>query len=162
MKVVCNSSVLISLTTLTQLSLLKKKFGEIIVPKAVYIEVVEEGGEREGAREVKSSKWIKVEEVKDAALVKLLSAELDKGESESIALAHEISADLVLLDEKDARQRAERLELRVLGTVGILIWAKKKGYIKSLKGQLDLLQDKAKFRISQLVYEKALESVGEL
>lgn len=161
MKVLADSSVLINLSLIKQLSLLRKKFGEIIIPRAVWIEVVEEGKNREGALEVKNSTWIKVVDVKDIALVKLLSTDLDKGESEAIALAHEINAKLILLDEKDARKRAELLGLKVLGTVGILLLAKRSGYIESLKVQLDDLQQKAKFRISQSLYEKALKEVDE-
>jgi predicted nucleic acid-binding protein len=51
--------------------------------------------------------------------------ELDEGEAEAIALCREQQAELVLLDEKDARRVVRRLGLAVLGTVGVLIWAKR-------------------------------------
>jgi len=54
---------------------------------------------------------------------------IDYGEAEVIALALEKKTDLVLLDEKEAREVAERLGFRVLGTVGLLIWAKREGLI---------------------------------
>jgi len=128
LKVVADSSVLIGLGTIGQLGLLQKKWGEIIVPRAVWKEVVEEGAGQPGAREVASANWIKIENIRDQAIAKLLQGELDEGEAEALALAKEIGADIVLMDEKDARQAAERLDLRVLGTVGILIWAKRKGH----------------------------------
>jgi predicted nucleic acid-binding protein len=84
-------------------------------------EVVIEGKGQPGSQEVQSSKWIRVQEVNDQSFVRLLEIELDRGESEAIALACELKADLVLLDEKDARLRGKRVGLRILGTIGILI-----------------------------------------
>ena len=57
---------------------------------------------------------------------------------------------------------AQRLGLKILGAVGILIWAKRAGLIASLREQLDALRNRAKFRLSQLVYEEALRAVGEI
>ena len=70
----------------------------------------------------------------------------DYGEAEVIALALEKKTDLVLLDEKEAREVAERLGFRVLGTVGLLIWAKREGLIKSVQENLDALREEAGFR----------------
>jgi predicted nucleic acid-binding protein len=160
-KVVANSSVLISLGAIQQLTLLRQRFSEVLIPQAVWQEIVIEGKGQPGAQEVQSSDWIKVQKVKDRAIVQLLQAGLDRGESEVIALAQEVGADLVLLDEKDARAAAERIGLKVLGTIGILIWAKKAGHIPNLQEQLDALRDKAKFRISTELYNQALKVVGE-
>jgi predicted nucleic acid-binding protein len=122
---------------------------------------VEQGGERPGAREVAKAKWITVRDVTAQEIVQLLEMELEEGEAEAIALAHEIGARVVLLDERDARRAAKQLGLRVLGTVGILIWARRAGEIASLREALDELQARAKFRISRSLYERALREVGE-
>jgi len=161
MKVIADSSVLISLSAINQLELLRKRFSEVAIPQAVQEEVVIEGKGQPGSQEVQSSDWIKVQEVKDRSLIQLLEVELDGGESEVIALGYEVNADLVLLDEKDARLRAKRLGLKVLGTIGILIWAKKTGHISSLQEQLNALRDDAGFRISTELYQQALKSVSE-
>lgn len=161
MKAVANSSVLINLSAIQQLDLLRKRFPEVWIPRAVWQEVVVEGQGQAGAQEVQAADWIKVQEVKDQAIAQLLQADLDLGESEVIALAREVGADLVLLDEKDARLAAKRVGLKVLGTIGILIWAKQAGHISSLQEQLDALQEKAKFRISPELYEQALKAVSE-
>jgi len=145
MKVVADSSVLISLSAL---DLLRKRFSEVTIPQAVQEEVVIEGTGQPGSQEVQSSNWIRVQEVQDRVFVQLLEAELDQGESEAIALARELNADLVLLDEKDARSKARQIGLRILGTIAILVWANKAGHIGSLQEQLNALRDKAKFRIS--------------
>ena len=162
MKTVSNSSVLISLSTIGKLFLLPKRFADgIIIPKAVWAEVVEAGSGRPGSVEVSSAKWISVQEAADRSLVNLLRIELDQGEAEAIALAHEVKANIALLDERDARNAAGKLGMRVLGTVGILVWGKKAGLIESLRTEMDLLESKAKFRLSQPLRARALSETGE-
>jgi len=133
-----------------------------LVPKAVWREVVEEGKGQPGAQEVANAGWIEVAEVKNRAVVEVLLAHLDRSEAEVIALAQERQADLVLLDEKEAREFAERLGLRVLGTLGLLVWAKREGLIAVVREQLDALRREAGFRISSELYRRVLEEVGEL
>jgi len=162
-KVVCNSSVLISLSAIGRLNLLRKIFtkDEILIPNAVWKEVVLDGGERQGVQEVKSAEWIHRESVKDTTMVKTLQAYLDLGEAEAITLAKETGATLIVLDEKDAREIAERLDLKLLGTIGVLIRAKRKGHVQSLRDELDLLKDKGKFWITEELYKEALREEKE-
>ncbi len=163
MKVVANSSVLISLSAINQLDLLKHRFHDgVAIPRAVWREVVETGEGQIGSEKVRSSKWIKVIDVKDSNFVNLLRVELDEGEAEAITLFREIQADIILLDEKDGRKIARRLGQKVLGTVGILLWAKKNGKIDSLEEHLNLLQRNGKFRLGNAVYQRALEIAGEV
>ncbi len=164
MKVVIDSSVLIGLASISQLHLITDvlEVEEVIIPAAVWREVVEEGQGRKGAKEVQAAEWISTETVDDQRLVKLLRTQLDAGEAEAISLAGETNADLVLLDEKEARETAKEMNLQVLGTVGILIKAKKASEINCLQKELDQLKTKANFRISKSLYRKALSEVGEL
>ena len=76
-------------------------------------------------------------------------------------MALEMGARLILLDEKEAREFARKLGLKVLGTIGLLIWAKKEGIIDNLKVYLDALQMKAGFRVSQQLYKQVLKEVSE-
>lgn len=92
----------------------------------------------------------------------LLKMALDSGEAEAIALAKEIHAELILLDERAARKIAKSLRLDVLRTVGLLIRARQIEKIISLKDVLDQLRSDAKFRISETLYKLALETVGEV
>ncbi|MBC6481025.1 MAG: DUF3368 domain-containing protein [Hormoscilla sp. GM7CHS1pb] len=148
MKAVTNSSVLIALSTIGQLSLLHQRFPEgLLLPQAVW-------------REVASALWLTRRAITNDALVTLLRMELDEGEAEAIALYLEEPVEAILLDEKNARKVARRMGLPVLGTLGVLIWAKKNGLIPSLREQLDALR-LGKFRLSQLVYQEALNKVGE-
>jgi uncharacterized protein len=163
LKAISNSSVLIALSSIGQLSLLKQRFSDgVLIPQAVWHEVVETGLERVGARQVASVSWIKRKNVTNKSLVSLIRKDLDEGEAEAITLFCEQSSDALLLDEKAARQVARRMNIPVLGTVGILIWAKQNSIIPNLKEQLDILQTQGRFRLSQRLYDEALRKVGEL
>ena len=131
------------------------------MPQAVWREVVETGSGRPGAEEVASVSWLTVRPVGNTALVSLLRLGLDEGEAEAIALSFEEPAEAILLDEKNARRIAKRLGLAILGTVGILIWAKRSGAIPNLTAELGALQTKGNFRLSKSVYRQAVTAVGE-
>jgi predicted nucleic acid-binding protein len=107
LKIVADASVLIALSTIRQLPLLVERFPQgILIPQAVWREVVEQGGDRPGVQDVAVAPWITVLPSATSGISQLLQAELEEGEAEAIALAHALSADLVLLDERDARQAA--------------------------------------------------------
>lgn len=162
MRVVANSSVLIALSAIGRLPILLQRFPEgILIPDAVWHEVVEAGRGRPGAREVREASWIQRCTVRDQDFVRFLCTELDVGEAEAIALARQEQADLVLLDEKEARRLARRLGLQVLGTVGLLIWAKQRGLLSSLRVELQALQERGGFRLASEVCRMALRQVGE-
>lgn len=165
MRAISNSSILIALSSIGQLSILIQRFPDgIIIPKSVWYEVVETGAERAGAMEVAAglNTWLSVQEVKNKPLISVLQQDLDDGEAEAIALFCEQPLKALLLDEKKARQVARRMNLPILGTLGLLIWAKRQGIIANLQEQLDALRTVGKFRLSQQVYNEALRQVGEL
>ncbi|MEQ8756288.1 MAG: DUF3368 domain-containing protein [Coleofasciculus sp. G1-WW12-02] len=162
MRAVTNSSILIALSTIGQLSLLHQRFPDgVFLPQAVWREVVETGKGQPGAQDVASASWLTIRQVTNTSVISLLRIELDEGEAEAIALFAENPVDTILLDEKNARRVARQMGLPVLGTVGILIWAKQQGLIITLKEQLDALQNQGKFRLSQSLYQEALNRVGE-
>ena len=161
MKIVSNSSVLISLSSIGRLSILKNNFEKIFIPHAVWDEVVIHGKGEPGAGKVRNANWIEIKKVKNTNLISALNETLDLGEAEAIALSLELSADLILLDEKDARLISVKYGIKPLGTVGILIREKRKGRIVSLRKELDRLINEGNFRISTDIYNLALKEVGE-
>lgn len=162
MRAVTNSSILIALSTIGQLSLLHQRFPDgVFLPQAVWREVVETGKGQPGAQDVASASWLTIRQVTNTSVISLLRIELDEGEAEAIALFAENPVDAILLDEKNARRVARQMDLPVLGTVGILIWAKQEGLIITLKEQLDTLQNQGNFRLSESLYQEALNRVGE-
>ena len=130
MIVVSNSSPLIALAKIGKLYILGELFKEIIIPKAVWNEVVVKGKGKPGAEEVEKAEWIKVKEVRDKLSVEVLKGEIEIGEAEAIILAKELNADLIIMDEKIPRIIAESIGLRVIGSLAILYIAKKRGLIK--------------------------------
>jgi len=127
-KVIANSSVLIGLSSIGRLAILPQRFPDgVIIPEAVWREIVEAGVGRPGAEGcVATADWLTRQAVENRTLVLVLQAILAAGEGEVIGLAQEIQADLVLLDEQEARSAAQRLNLPILGTVGLLVWAKRR------------------------------------
>jgi predicted nucleic acid-binding protein len=161
---ITDASTLIHLAGIGCLELLKEFHGKVMIPPAVWREVVTEGKGRPGSHEVRvarQSGWIEVVPPQDRALVELLKQELDEGEAETIALAVEQQAEVVFLDEADARGAAEIYGLRKTGVIGILMRAKLQGKISSLKEELDRLREEADFWIDERLYHRALEEAGE-
>lgn len=140
-KVVSNSSPIIHLAKIRKLNLLKEYFQTITIPEIVYRECIVEGKDREEVELIKNADWIKTLQVKDQKLVKLLQSSLDDGESEAITLSLEIGADLILLDDSDAREKARLYNLEITGIIGVLLRAKLDGKIDSLKENLKRLKE---------------------
>lgn len=161
---ISDSSTLIHLSGIGRLELLKVFYEKILITPAVWNEVVEEGAERAGARDVKEaheSGWIEVIAPGNKSVVRLLERELHKGESETIALAIERRAEVIFLDESEARRVADIYGLRKTGVIGILIRAKLAGKVASLREELDRLRSEAGFWIGDEIYWRALNTVAE-
>jgi len=158
--VVSNSTPLIHLAKIGRLDLLRKFFGEVFIPKAVYRECVLEGKGSKDAELIEKADWIKVVEIKDETLKKSLMLELDEGESEAIVLSLEMNADLLLIDDYDGREVARALGLKVTGTIGVLLRAKFREKIPSLRVELEKLKETG-FWLSEGLYKRILEEAGE-
>lgn len=139
-KVVSNSSTIIHLAKIGKLGLLKDLFETVVVPEAVYRESALEGKERAEAELIRNADWLKILQINDKKLVRLLQSSVDDGESEAITLALEIGADLILLDDSDAREKARLYGLEITGTIGVLLRAKKEGKLSSIKETLEELR----------------------
>jgi predicted nucleic acid-binding protein len=162
--VISDSSALIHLAAIGHLNLLREFYGRIVIPPAVWEEVVVQGHERAGVIEVEQGKqtgWIEIRSATNQPLLRLLEHELDNGEAQVIALAIEQTEALVLLDESDARKIAAVYNLRKTGAIGVLIRAKREGKVESLKTELDRLRGDGGFWIEEELYCQALQSVGE-
>src|SRR5262245_10986576 len=139
---ISDSSTLIAMSAIGRLALLRELYVTVTIPDAVWREVVEQGQGRSGAIEVEKAcqeGWIEVRSVATSPLLQLLRRDLDDGEAEVIALAIEEGAQIVLLDESEARRIADLYKLRKTGVVGVLMRAKQEGRINSLQVELDRL-----------------------
>lgn len=106
-------------------------------------------------------KWIRVLKIRDEKLKRAFMMELDEGEAEAIVLALEESADLILLDDYEARKVVRSFGLNITGTVGILIRAKREGKVESLKDEIEKLM-KTGFWLNRKLYERIIKEFGEL
>jgi predicted nucleic acid-binding protein len=158
--IVSNSTPLIHLARIGQLGLLRDFFGNVMIPPAVYDECVVQGKAYRDALLIAQADWLETKEVSDGNLVILLNAELDRGESEAIALALQQEADLLLLDDSEGRHKARLYGLKYTGTVGILLKAKHSGKLPLLRSALDDLQDTG-FWLDSRLYQKLLQEAGE-
>ncbi|MBM4042509.1 MAG: DUF3368 domain-containing protein [Planctomycetes bacterium] len=151
MPTVANTSVVMNLAIIGQLTLLREQFAEILVPRAVVGELrLDEDlpGNAEIRKAIQDG-WLQPREVRQPALVNSLRRELDWGEAEAIALAFDVNADRVLLDERDARRVAKSQGLKVTGVIGILRRAWREKRIPSLRAAIDELRARAGFRLHQ-------------
>ena len=126
MNVVVNATPLIALALVGQLSLLREMFDAVIVPRAVYEEVVIDGYGQPGSAELAQASWIQVVSPARAVTLEPMLLGLDSGELSVLLLAQEIQPDWVIIDERLARRVAQAMGLPVKGTLGILlaaVWA---------------------------------------
>jgi predicted nucleic acid-binding protein len=161
MIVVSNTSPLTNLAAIGQFALLHLLYGRLQVANGVWEELNARGQHWPGRDEVVAADWIERHIVQNQALVTALRRDLDRGEAETIALALELGADLVLLDEREGRHAAQRLELRVAGVVGVLLEAKSRSTVGAVRPHLDALRHKAGFYLTEQVYHSALTLAGE-
>ena len=128
-KVIVNTTPLIVLADVGQFDLLRKLYGEIMIPQAVLEEIRSQPAKRLTA----SSDWIKIVRVKNKDERSLFRARLHAGEVEVMLLAQEQNADLVIMDDNAAKKTAKFMGLKVTGTLGVLLRAKREGYIQEIK-----------------------------
>jgi hypothetical protein len=157
-KVVSNTTPIISLLKIGKLEILKDLYDEIYIPQEVFNEI-EAGKHKKYYLNLLTFEWIKIEQIQDRKSISYF-LDLDKGEAEAIVLATESEADLILLDESLGRFHAKHAGLRVTGTIGILVKAKKQGLISELKPLILELKDKGVW-LSESLIERILELANE-
>lgn len=120
MIVVSDSSPLITLARIECFDLLRELYGRIYISTEVHAEVAVAGAGLPGAFRTAQADWIEVKPVQDAASLasSFTRYRLGAGELSAIALARELSADLVLIDDRRARRHAVDQGLAVIGCVG--------------------------------------------
>ena len=125
MIVIADTTPIITLMKLQRLDLLEKLFDTVLVPNAVYEELVSNSNYLTEAKMVVECPFLKRLEISDRQSIKILRevVGLDAGESEAIVLAEEKHADLLIIDERKGRRVAKQMELKITGTIGILLQA---------------------------------------
>jgi predicted nucleic acid-binding protein len=153
MIVVADTSPLRYLVVIGRQDLLPALYGRVLVPPAVAEELKHESAPAEvRAWMAGRPKWL---EVREPARTLAAEMNLERGEQEAIALAEELSADLLLVDEWDARQEAARRHLRAVGTLRVLADGATRG-LTNLEEDFRLLRE-TNFRASSVLFESLLD-----
>ena len=162
MVVVSNTSPLSNLAIIGRLGLLQEQFGTVLVPGAVRQELSRlRHSAAIGLLDAAFSEgWLRVTPLQKPVPTDV-GIGLHPGETEALGLAIEQHADLVLLDDGDARRRAAQIGLRFLGVLGILLRARQQGRVPSLREEIRRLREEARFFIAGKLEVELLISAGE-
>lgn len=153
MIIVSDTSAITSLLQIGRVEILTQLYQEVVIPSEVAVELRRYHPALPG--------FIRVLQVTDVARFRQLRAELDAGEAAAITLMLEGKGDLLLIDERRGRIIAQREGLAIIGVVGLLLEARVRGLIPSLRAALHDLEAIAGFRISAQLKARALETAGE-
>jgi predicted nucleic acid-binding protein len=109
MIVISDTTPILSLIKIDRLKILEELYKKIIIPKAVYDELIINIDYQDEIDIIKRCTFIQIENVEENLSVVLLQRELklDRGESEAIVLAKNINADLIIIDERKGKRTAE-------------------------------------------------------
>ena len=146
--VVSDTSPIRALAHLDLLDVLEQIFSGVLIPPAVEQEL-RHPPRQYAAVDVAGYSFIHVQAPRDASQVQQFRQTLDPGESEALTLALEVQAQAILIDEMAGRNRGAQLGLVVIGTLGILLRAKRNGIISQIEPLLDRLQSELGFFISE-------------
>lgn len=158
--VVSDTSPIRALVHLGRLDLLADLFEAVLVPPAVDVEL------RSPPRDlpvidVREVDFIAIKAPADRQKVRELGRVLDPGESEALALAIELGAETILIDEAAGRSMAKRLGLAPIGVLGLLVRSKQRGRMEVLEPLLTQLRDDLGFFISESLHREVLRLAGE-
>lgn len=155
--VISNATPIISLCSVEHDFILKNLFHHIVIPKAVDLEL--RALDRPGAR-FSDHKWVEVVSVTNEEVVQFLCKDIDIGEAETIALAKQLSANIVIIDENAGYQIAKLFDLPVVRTLSVLKLAKHKKIIDNVRPVVEQMVQKGRW-YSKDVIDKFLLGVGE-
>jgi predicted nucleic acid-binding protein len=153
MIVVSDTSPLTALITVGEADLLPKLFNEVVIPEAVRDELLRSHPSLPA--------WLRVETVRNSAEARRMASVVDAGEAEAIELAKELHADRLLIDERKGRRLAIQEGVPVIGLLGALLLAKRRGLIPSARALLQRLENEAGMYLSEAIKDEAFKSVGE-
>lgn len=161
MIVVSDTSSLCSLALINQISLLQQLYQTVIIPGVVADELASAPDSR--ITDILLQQWIKIQSLNHSLLAEQLQRDrgLDAGEAYAIALAIELKADSLLIDERLGRREAKKLGIPIIGILGILILAKQRGLVLQVKPVMNRLISDASFRVSPQLYQEILALAKE-
>ena len=161
MRAVSNTSPLSNLAIIGRLDLLRQRYGTVLIPPAVAQELsaLSHPGAKARITAALADGWLVVET--PATPPPRLQFALDAGETEAIALALSVGADVLLMDEKRGREAARRQGLNVAGALGELLHARQAGRLPNVRSEISRLRAEAGFFVDAEIERFILLQVGE-
>ncbi|NOX86088.1 MAG: DUF3368 domain-containing protein [Chlorobi bacterium] len=150
MKLVADTSALIALSTCEALDLLDKMFDEVFVTKEIYDECIITG--KPYSKKLSLFLKDKIKSTETDTILNLPS-NLGKGEISAMLLSKMLNADYLLIDDSRARKIAKYNQIKVIGSVGVLLQAKKQNLIKSVSSYMNKLENSGLFMSQELINE---------
>jgi hypothetical protein len=151
--VVSDTTAITSLLKIQRAELLARLFGDVLISEAVRDELLR--------YHQSIPEFLQVRTVASRGLLPTLLEDLDRGEAESIALAVEIQADALLIDERRGRRIAEAHGVPCLGLAGALLLAKRRGLVSSVRAVLDDLERDSRLFLSPELKREVIGRAGE-
>lgn len=154
MRVVSDTTTLIAFLVLGKLRILRDLFGKLAIPKAVYEELHQK-------TVPPPEEEVEVIEINNRRSYRSYRRILGPGESEALCLCQRIGADMILIDDKRARLVARQLSLKTIGTLGVLLLAKRRQMITTVCPEIERLEQEVRFRIAPQLRDDVLRMAGE-
>jgi predicted nucleic acid-binding protein len=162
MLAVSDTSPISNLASIGRLNLLQAQFSEVRIPPAVAAELTSHPDKAASAAiDASLRQWVSIVTPQDTPLQRMLRRLVDPGEAEAIALASDLCAAIVIIDELEGRILARQLGLSITGTLGILLRAKRNGQLPLIKPEIQALRDRARFFLSASLEAEVLSAAGE-
>jgi uncharacterized protein len=161
--VVSDTSPVSALVVMGWLDWLRRRWQVVHVPEMVWQELRRRSSpaDWETLEDARCKGWLQVVTVADFPPLPPQAADLHAGECEALALAMELQAEWLLMDEREGRLVAQSMGIKVTGTVGIVLWAKTEGLIPSVREALKELRRQAGFFLKDELIEAAAREAGE-
>lgn len=163
MIVVSDTTPIIALLKAERLDLLQKLYHTVVIPEAVYQELIVNSVYEKEKEIIQNCPFLRVEKVDNKESVSHLKQQegLDAGESEALVLYEEKGADLILIDEHKGRSVAKAMAVEYIGTLGVLMIAydKKVMMAREVEQCLDIFLDN-EIRLSRNLCNRVLKYVG--
>lgn len=153
--VVSNTTPLINLAGIGLLDVLAQLYGNITVPSVVVAEYQAKAGPNDP--DLNNLTWLTIV---DSVPIDSSLPPLGAGETAAISLARQLSARMILVDERKARRIAASCGIAPVGTLAVMVRAKRQGIIPAVRPYIDLMVGQGRY-FSEALIEQIVHAAGE-
>jgi uncharacterized protein len=155
---IADSSALITLAVCDSLYLLDLLFKEVKVPRSVYREVIRES--KKEADKLKDYLLNKIVNLENERSIIIKEGTIEIGELEAMVLYKQLNANRLLVDDRRARKVAELNQIKIIGSLGVLLLSKKEGHITNIKSRIEMIKN-SDIYLSEELLQRIMSLAGE-